>query len=574
MQHRSPPLRWLAALAAAAVLATACTDDDADPASPAAAEGTSTSTTEVAGADAPPPGLDARIEITNAGPAAPLTADLRVSADVAVVPVVTVSGPGGTVTLPEPEPATEHRIPVVGMRADTEHEIAVELRDADGSVVAAAEALSHTTGPLPEEMPPIDTLVSDPDRMAPGVTLFNLLDIADVLGIDDTEPAEAPWFGWLVAVDATGEVVWLHRAPHPIGDVRMLDDGTILHEYNDTGARRINLFGEVLDEWAGERIRTDLRLDAFGRQVVGDDAIPVDTDAMHHEVGMLPNGNLVTLSTELRAVDGFPEPLCGEDPATFDGTYHLISDIVVEVDAVTGELVREWPIADYFDLPAEGATRNVCGIPNQGVFPNWMYQPLEPRARDWTHGNSVVLDEERNALLISLRHVDAVLALRYEDDESGPAGELLWELGPNGTLELLEGDWSYHQHAPEVQDDGTILLYDNGNGRPDGPPYSRAVRYEVDDEAGTVTELWEHESTQDGQPAFAPFVGDADRLANGNVLITDGGLFGAVDDVSAQIVEVVPADDPAGNEVVFELRVTGGQGWAVYRAERLPSLYG
>lgn len=565
--------RLLAALATTLLLTAACTGDGDGP-DPAAAD--ETPATTAAAAPVAPADVDAEIELLAAGRAAPLTGDLRVRAEAPVVPVVTVSGPGGTSTLPEPEPAAEHRIPVVGMRAGATHEVTVELRSADGATVAEPETFSFATEPLPEGMPPIDTLVSEPDRMAPGVTLFNLLDIGDVLGVDDgaPEPDEAPWFGWIVAVDHEGEVVWLHRAPHPIGDVRLLDDGTILHEYNDTGARRIDLFGEVLDEWAGERIRTDLRLDVFGRQVAGDDAVPVATDSMHHEVGMLPNGNLVALSSELRAVGGFPEPLCGEDPATFDGTYHLISDVVVEIEPETGELVKEWPIADHFDLPADGAVRNVCGIPNQGVFPNWMYQPLEPRARDWTHGNSVVFDEGRNALLVSLRHLDAVLALRYEDDDDGPAGELIWELGPNGTLDLLAGDWSYHQHAPEVQDDGTILLYDNGNGRPNGELYSRAVLYDVDDEAGTVTQLWEHVSTQDGAPAFAPFVGDADRLDNGNVLVADGGLFGAVDDVSAQIVEVVPAADPAADEVVFELRVTGGQQWAVYRAERVPSLYG
>ena len=52
------------------------------------------------------------------------------------------------------------------------------------------------------------------------------------------------------------------------------------------------------------------------------------------------------------------------------------------------------------------------------------------------------------------------------------------------------GELQYYQHAVEVQDDGSILLYDNGNMRPgtnlNSPditqhPYSRAVLFSLDD---------------------------------------------------------------------------------------------
>jgi len=74
---------------------------------------------------------------------------------------------------------------------------------------------------------------------------------------------------------------------------------------------------------------------------------------------------------------------------------------------------------------------------------------------------------------------------------------------------------------------------------------------------------------------FAGFVGDVDRLANGNVLIVDGGLNGAepFPELSARIVEVVPAGE-SGGEIVWGLEVQGGPGWVVYRAERLSSVYG
>jgi len=76
---------------------------------------------------------------------------------------------------------------------------------------------------------------------------------------------------------------------------------------------------------------------------------------------------------------------------------------------------------------------------------------------------------------------------------------------------------------------------------------------------------------------FAPFVGDADRLENGNVLIDHGGLMDANETSYTRLVEVTPGPAPDGSEdsIVFDLTVGDGeQGWASYRADRLASLYG
>ena len=51
----------------------------------------------------------------------------------------------------------------------------------------------------------------------------------------------------------------------------------------------------------------------------------MDTDSAHHDVGPLPSGNLLLLSTELQQLTGPPQ--CGEDAA--EVTYPVISDVVV-----------------------------------------------------------------------------------------------------------------------------------------------------------------------------------------------------------------------------------------------------
>ena len=59
---------------------------------------------------------------------------------------------------------------------------------------------SIDTPPLPEDFPPIELSISDPARMEPGVTLFDLIHWPE----SGTDAA----YGLLVALNERGEVVW------------------------------------------------------------------------------------------------------------------------------------------------------------------------------------------------------------------------------------------------------------------------------------------------------------------------------------------------------------------------------
>jgi len=149
-----------------------------------------------------------------------------------------------------------------------------------------------------------------------------------------------------------------------------------------------------------------------------------------------------------------------------------------------------------------------------------------------------------------------------------------------------EGDLFYHAHAVELQEDGSLLLYDNGNGRPgtkagdpESPTYSRAVLYEISDSGEDRTQWeaiqrWEHRvSDIDNRPLFAFFLGDADRLENGNVLITHGGIWNRPATQRSRIIEVT-SDNESEDSIVWDLALGDTDvPVTVYRAERLPSLY-
>jgi hypothetical protein len=441
---------------------------------------------------------------------------------------------------------TEHRYPLVGLRAESEYEVVFTTRGRNGDPVGEGRT-RVTTGALPQDLPALEVVQAEPARMADGLTMFDV----GQWGVDDNRRTEAA----LIVLDDEGEVVWYRQSPFAIGDARLTGDGAILVNYPDFAAQEMDLMGEPILSWELEGRPEP------GRVLVGRDQ--GGYGGIHHEVNPVPNGNILTLMRNRTPLsDDERARYCPGDPEPFD----LREDLVVEFER-DGAIANEWSLRDVID-PAVLPGTDLC---------------LPSSVRDWAHANGAILDEDRNAVIVTARHLDLLLAFRYRDDGAGPSGELLWSLGPGGTLPLVEGEPAYHLHAPELQEDGSILLYDNGNGRPGtspddpvAPTYSRAVRYEIDDSAPdpaqwSARQVWEHRvDDRDGTPLYADFLADADTLANGNVLIDHGGIGQEQPPSRGRLIEVVP-EAPAGGPIVFDVWLPDG--WVSYRAERIPSLY-
>ena len=118
--------------------------------------------------------------------------------------------------------------------------------------------------------------------------------------------------------------------------------------------------------------------------------------------------------------------------------------------------------------------RLAAGLIADGIEPG---EPVgifaEESTRDWTHANSVVYDPERDAVIISSRHTNQVVAFYHLDDE-GPQTQVRWILGAGATMPI-DGDLTYYQHSAEVNPDGTLIIYDNGNFRPGTSPDERPL---------------------------------------------------------------------------------------------------
>jgi len=298
-------------------------------------------------------------------------------------------------------------------------------------------------------------------------------------------------------------------------------------------------------------------------------SIPVDTLAFHHEVFEMQSGNFLVLSVEFRQLPDYPSSTT--NPSASLETTIVAGDVIVEF-APDGTIVNEWSILDMLD------PYRINYSPLGGSYDDFaepiIGHPVE--TRDWSHGNAVVHDPSDDSIIVSLRHQDAVIKF------SRQTGQLIWILGPHENwvqevfgqylLNPLTNDeffFQYHQHAPDITDEGTYLIYDNGNNRaspfdsilPASQNFSRAVEYKINEITKEVEIVWEYGQFED-EIIYTSFIGDADYQPNtGNVLITFGGVK------PARLIEVTHTT-PA--QKVFDLSISETFS---YRSERLPDLY-
>lgn len=404
------------------------------------------------------------------------------------------------------ELGTSHTITLVVMRPETTYSV-FAVAYVDGEMTTTSDELEFTTGAIPDDIPPFEVVLHRPDLYQPGTTFYAPI----------TQPSEydsPPYIG----LDMQGTVVWYYdygdfEAAGVARFVQQLPDGNLLLTAPNT-MRVITPGGETLEEVT---------------------ASEVGGGNFHHEGIRLPNGRFMTLVQDNRHV--FVPEL---DETTM---VCLTGDTILELDT-DGEITWEWSTFDHL----EGWR-----------FPTELSLSKLRHCYDWTHANALFWIEEDNSVLLSLRHQNWLIKIDRD------TGAIDWIFGDEGYFELtnfdleMGRDWFYSQHAPEFfLDEGLLILYDNGNDRPgDEPRSSRGVTYLLDEtgEGLFATQTWQFETDY-----YTPFLGDANRLENGNVLLCAGGK--TLVSLPAQIIEL-SAEMPATR--VWELNTSIG---TINRANR------
>ena len=284
-------------------------------------------------------------------------------------------------------------------------------------------------------------------------------------------------------IDLQGEVVHTWNMPYPPGLSGCLTErGTLFYNGRTSEQSFLSRFpfkgGVVLEaDWNG-KVLWEVR----------------HPDHHHHGI-LLRNGNVL-----LHCMGEVPEEIARRVKGGMaegnmqSGQYasrpvseadKMYSDYLAEVTPA-GHTVWEWRTWEHLDPVADGIA-----------------EVQAPRTL-WAQGNSVE-ELPDGDILASYRPTSTVIRI------SRKTGKIVWKLGPP----TVAG-----QHAPTLLENGNVLIFDNGPHRlDDSVPYSRAI--EVDPATNAI--VWKYQD----KPAwnfFSPRMGCAQRLPNGNTLITESSF--------------------------------------------------
>ncbi|HEX3746136.1 MAG TPA: aryl-sulfate sulfotransferase [Bryobacteraceae bacterium] len=345
-------------------------------------------------------------------------------------------------------------------------------------------------------------------------------------------------FGNPAATDLSGNLLWyslqnvsMIARPEPGGLFLGWFEGSTVDTAHQT-LEEFDLAGTVLRQTNAARVNQQLA--AMGMHSI---------NSFHHEVRGLPGGGLLVLSAEERILTNVQGP----------GPVDVLGDMILVLDRDL-QVQWAWDTFDHLDTSRMATLGEVCGATTGGCAPIL----LAAQANDWTHGNALQLTPDGN-ILYSARHQDWVFKIDYENGHG--TGDILWRLGKGGDFQYLSSDpypWFSHQHDVEIDANGVVTAFDNGNTREaaDSTANSRGQAIQLDEVNRTATLL-----VNADLGSFSSALGSAQSLPDGNYHFHMGDIAAKN---PTRIVEV----DPSG-QIVYDMAI----GEIMYRSFRMQDLY-
>jgi len=266
---------------------------------------------------------------------------------------------------------------------------------------------------------------------------------------------------------------------------------TLISPITDTRTYLIDDFGDIKHEWQsstgpglsvyllpnGNLLRTgadnNQYFDAGGKggfieeqdwdgNIVWDFSYSDESKALHHDIELLPNGNILALTWEDRG--------------------DIWSEVIIEIEkdgSNGGNIVWSWDVMDHLEelnLDPEAATKE-----------------------DWIHLNSVDYNQASNQILVSSRSWNQLWIINKDD----------------GSIEKISAVEMTGQHDAKWIDDSdsssNITVYDNGS------VFSRSL--ELNPNMGKI--VFRYGNNGDNY-FFSERISGTQRLPNGNTLICSG----------------------------------------------------
>lgn len=203
----------------------------------------------------------------------------------------------------------------------------------------------------------------------------------------------------------------------------------------------------------------------------------------HHDLEILPNGDVLVLTREGRVIP------------RIDVQKPVLEDFVSVLDGGDGHEKQRISLLEAFEQSEFNAYWNPATRFFGDLFHTNTLELLDGSIED-THP-----EFSAGRVLVSLLIPSTIAVIDLD------TGRAVW---------AKQGDF-VRQHDPKVLSNGRLMLFDNGGKR----KFSRVIEF---DPEYPDKPIWEYVGDEDS-PFYSPSCGTAERLPNGNTLITesDGG---------------------------------------------------
>lgn len=315
--------------------------------------------------------------------------------------------------------------------------------------------------------------------------------------------------------------------------------------------------GQVVHSWQTESLSThpgylmdngDLMLVDDGVKRLtweGDLVWEYSEQAAHHDVSVLPDGNVLLLIWGEKSRD--EAIAAGRNPALLDDD---LDPLVIHEVNPEGEIVWQWHVWDHLiqDFDSSKSNYGVVAEHPERVDINFTFRTVP----DWLHSNAIDYHPGLDQIMISPRFNSEIWIIDHSTTteeaasssggNSGKGGDLLYRWGNPlayraGTSadQQTFGSHDAHWIADGLPGAGNILLFNNG-----GIDYGRDGNYSTIDEL--TPPLNGYNYSQDNTGMFLPqlpdwtfigvpresfyssYISSVQRLANGNTFIDEGAL--------------------------------------------------
>lgn len=248
----------------------------------------------------------------------------------------------------------------------------------------------------------------------------------------------------------------------------------------------------------------------------------------HHDVEMLPNGNVIFLAWE--KIEPAEAQALG-----INVNYNLYPEVLIEVDPDTDQIVWEWHSLDHLVQDFDSNVSTFGQINENPQLINHSYNLRENG--DIMHANGIDYDKENDVIFLSINYYSEVWVIDHStttiesSSHSGgnysKGGDLIYRFGNPEAYNNINGmRLFYNNHFPNYlnQDEpgyGNVLIFMNGSNIEQSTIYElkMPIDFNLDiDEDNEPEIVWSF--TDD--LLFNERISGAVRLKNGNTLICEG----------------------------------------------------